>query len=242
MYEIIGTNYAWVSPNGFFDFCKVVSTLEFWDGFTRADLEKKYSTTTAHHKVRSNLGYATSLGIITKINGHYKIEHFKFFQLEKEGKEGEAKQKLKEVVEQHPFFKKILTDFFFDKKTKSIKELREFMRLIDGISHKARHYSKGANFFAKFLDEIGLVEYHQRRQALTTKSDRIPAQKRLVEVPIGTEIHQLPKFQDILNEISVDIKAMTIENKNELAKLINIMPEHNRVRYTEKLLEIINNP
>ena len=69
MYEVIGTNWAWVSTQGFFKFCKVVSTLENWDSFKKIELEKKFSTETAYHKVRSNLEYATSLGIIKRING-----------------------------------------------------------------------------------------------------------------------------------------------------------------------------
>lgn len=241
MYEIVGTNYAWVSPDGFLEFCKVVATLDSWDSFTRVDLEKKYTTSTAHHKVRGNLKYAVSLGIVTRINGHYKIEYKEFFQLEKEGRESEAKQLLKDTIQLHPFFRKILTDFFYDKKTKTIRELREFMRFIDEDSHKARHYSKGANFFAKFLDGIGLIEYHQRRQAVATKNDKWVSQKRLVEVPIGTPIHSEPKtFQDILNEIAIYVKS--IDDKNELARLINTMPEQNRIKITEKLLESYNNP
>jgi len=238
MYKIIGTNWAWVSTEGFFRFCKVISTLENWDSFKKIELEKKFSTDTAYHKVRSNLEYATSLGIITRINEHYKIEDTVFFQLLKEGKQEEAKKHLKDRIEQHSFFQKILTEFFYNKRTKTLKELREFMRLIDEDYHKARHYHNGGKFFAKFLDETKLVEYNQRVHTITLRNGKMSSQKDLLEMP--PKIITIPKpnlFEDIKNIIITNVKS--IDDKKELAKYINAMSESDRTKITEKLLENI---
>lgn len=242
MYDLIRTNYAWVSVDGFLKFCKDLSRIDNWDGFTKEDLIKLYGTVTAHHKVRSNLNFAIALSLVTRINNHYKINDNNmvrnFFKSIKENS-GFSMMYLSPIVKTLPFFQKIETDFFYDKKSKSTRDLKEFLRNLDKNNSKINYYKQGSRFFSKFLDKLRILNYNQRSQIISLrgyspKDEDIVIQKRLIDKE--KEGVEQNVFNEILNDISLYIK--TIGNSEDLAKLMEVLPTEKRIQINSKLLEI----